>query len=119
MKKMLFESSADLEAGIVKSLEGSPLSLDEIQELEVLQVRDLMVDNDLDYLMAEKVLLHVQKEKQRMQNQKQLTRADEIKVTPRYSTRVKPINEKVASRIRQKRRIKRWIREALQKKVSR
>ena len=119
MKKRLHEAKeADIEAGIAKSLGGASLSLAEINELELLQTRDLMIDHGLDYLMAERVRVHVQKEQYRMQAQDQFTPIEGFEDTPRSLTRTYPITEHSSIR-RRRQRIKKMVREFLHKKDSR
>lgn len=73
MRRRLHEAKADLELAIVKSLDRAPLTLTELQELKDLNVRDLMSDHELDYVLAEKVKSHVQHEALRLQAQNQQT----------------------------------------------
>ena len=70
----------ELELAIVKALDKAPLTIAELQELGALGVRDLMVDHELDYLLAEKILNHVKHEMLRLQAQNQQTPYEEFEL---------------------------------------
>ena len=93
MKRRLHEAKADLELAIVKSLEKAPLTLTELQELQDLGERDLMVDHDLDYVLASRVLAHAKSENYRMRAQNQQTSIEGYKTNATSLTRSFPINE--------------------------
>lgn len=94
MRRRLREAKEDLELAIVKCLDGAPLTLTELQELESFTARDLMSDHDLDYLMAEKVTAHVQRESLRLQAQDQHTPIEDFESDFTSLTRSNPITQK-------------------------
>ena len=67
-------AKVDLESGIAKALSRAPLSLEELNELDGKGIPTLMVDHDLDRIMAEIVVNHVMVEKKRHIYQDQMTR---------------------------------------------
>lgn len=90
----LLESREDLELAVVKALNGAQLSVDEIDELRDLSVRNLMVDHDLDHLLASKVLQHVQSEDLRMNAQNLETPIEDYEGEGTSLTRSSPISER-------------------------
>ena len=90
----LLESQEDLELAVVKALNGADLSVDEIDELRGLNVRSLMVDHDLDHLMADKVLRHVQSEDLRMNAQNLESPIEDYEDEGTSLTRSTPISER-------------------------
>ena len=95
MKKMLSEARADLESGIAKSLGRGKLNQDELLELGKVTVAELITDHELDSVMAEKVMLHVQAENNRATYQDQYTTShlDDDFVKRGGYTRTHPIAE--------------------------
>ena len=67
-------AKVDLESGIAKSLCGAPLNVEEIMELKDKGIPTLIVEHELDSIMAEVVVNHVRKEAQRVIYQDQMTR---------------------------------------------
>ena len=78
MRKILTEAKADLESGIAKSLVNSPLTLEEVSELESLDDSTLIKEHGLDIAMAMVLKSHVESEKRRIENQHLMTR-DQLK----------------------------------------
>lgn len=91
MKRSLHES---LDLAVVRALNGSELTVKEIDELRVLTVRDLMCDHDLDYVMANKVLDHVSTENLRMNAQNQYTHIEDYEDEETSATRTSPMTER-------------------------
>lgn len=71
MARILSEARADLESGLAKALGGSRLDPVELNELEKLTVHDMVTEHGLDSLMAEKIVLHAQSERMRLNHQSQ------------------------------------------------
>ena len=117
MKRRLHEAKADLELAVVKSLSGSPLTFVELQELKTLTVRDLMVDHDLDYVLAEKVLTQCKHESLRLQAQNQQTPIDGFESDFTSLTHSSPISQK-PDRLSE-RKLRRIIREMMTEELSR
>lgn len=95
MRRILLEAKADLESGIAKSLGRGKLNQAELSELEKTTVAELMQDHNLDSIMAEKIMLHVQAEKLRLSYQDQYTASylDDEFVKKGGYTRTHPIAE--------------------------
>ena len=93
MRKPLFEGTEDLELSVIKALNGAELSVGEIDELRVLTVRDLMVEHDLDYLLANRILRHVQSENLRMNAQNLYTPIPDYEDDSTSLTRSYPMSE--------------------------
>ena len=103
MAKILTEALADLESGIAKSLGGGRLDQAELEELEKITIHEMMVDHGLDSLMAERILLHAQSERYRLEAQRQYTPTvvDDEFQSVRGLTRSHPISEnRLRARIR-------------------
>lgn len=98
-KRRLNESKEDLELAVVKSLDKAPLTLTEIQELEILTVRDLMSDHDLDYVLAGRVKSHVQNERLRLQAQDQQNPGKDFKSDFTSLTRSNPTAKKADTKL--------------------
>ena len=94
MRKRLHEAKADLELAVVKAIARKPLTLIETQELNDLSVRDLMSEHALDYVLAERVAKHVQKEILRFQSQNQMTAMKDVDFGFTSLTRSNPIPQK-------------------------
>ena len=116
MRRRLHEAKADLELAIVKSLDGAPLTLVELQELQDLGERDLMFDHDLDYILADRVLTHMKSENYRMRAQNLQTPIDGYESDATSLTRSFPINE---SRRLGKRQLTRLIRNMINEELRR
>ena len=67
-------AKVDLESGIAKALSRAPLTIEELSELDGKGIPTLIVDHDLDSIMAEIVVNHVVAEKKRHVYQDQMTR---------------------------------------------
>lgn len=93
MSKKLTESKEDVELSIIRALNGADLSVKEIDELRSLSTRELMVDYDLDHVLAEKVLNHVQSENLRMNAQNLQTRIEDYEDAETSVTRTSPVTE--------------------------
>ena len=89
----LLESQEDLELAVVKALNGELLTVTEIEELRALTVRGLMVDHDLDHVMADKVMSHVKSEDLRMNAQSLETPIEGYEDELTSATRTNPISE--------------------------
>ena len=63
----------DDELAIVKALCSNPLSMDEVEMIDELDVRDIMVEHGLDHLLADKVKNWAQSEYYRHRAQRQFT----------------------------------------------
>ena len=115
MRRRLQEAKADLELAIVKSLDRAPLNLTELQELEGVNVRDLMSDHDLDYVLAEKVKSHAKHEQLRLQAQSQQSSIDGVKSNLTSLTRSNPVSQRPTKLTEGKLRklIKRMVNEEL------
>ena len=72
-KRVLKEETSKIEVAISKALCGAPLFPSELNELSVLTTQDLISAHDLDYLLAEKVKVHVRSEYLRHRAQSQQT----------------------------------------------
>mgnify|MGYP001337556701 CR=1 FL=1 len=79
-------AKVDIESGIAKSLSRSPLTTEEVKELEGKGIPTLVVDHGLDGYMAEVVVNHVRYEKQRLVFQHQMTR-DQLKESIKSSVK--------------------------------
>jgi len=66
MKKL----NEEVELAVLKALEGASLSDEELQDLSDVTLGDLLADHGLDYVLADKVMSHVdyEIEKQKKQN---------------------------------------------------
>ena len=93
MSRLLLEAAEDLELAVIKALNGAELSVEEIDELRTLTVRDLMAEHDLDYLMADRVLRHVQAENLRMNAHNLSTPIPGYEDEETSMTRTFPMNE--------------------------
>ena len=109
MSKNLYEGKADLEVAIVKSLGGSSLTVSEVNDLSQLTVRDLMLEYDLDSLMAEQVKKHAMLQQNRQQAQNQYTPLTDFENSPRSLTRTWPITESRGKKISRLRRLVRKV----------
>ena len=89
----LLESQEAMELAVVKALNGELLTVEEIDELRDLTVRDLMVDHDLDHVLADKVLSHVKIEDLRMNAQNLETPIEDYEDDLTTATRTSPIAE--------------------------
>ena len=93
MSRKLLEAKEDLELSVIRALNGADLTVEEIDELRSLTTRELMVTCDLDHLMAEKVLNHVQSENLRMNAQNLQTRIEDYEDAETSMTRTSPVVE--------------------------
>lgn len=100
MRKKLFESKADIESGIAKSLSGARLDYSELIELESLSFSDLVKDHEVDSTTAKKILSHVGIERQRVEFQDQQTRDEDFKSLKKFNRRAYPFRESLKRRIR-------------------
>jgi len=116
MRRRLHEAKADIEVAIVKSLGGARLTLTELQELQDLTERDLMIDHDLDYILATRVRTHMKSENYRMRAQNLQTPIDGYESDATSLTRSFPINE---SKRLGKRQITRLIRNMINEELRR
>ena len=85
----------DNELTVVKALASSPLTLEEIEMINDLDIRDVMVEHGLDHVLAEKVKNWATSEYYRHRAQNQFTRLkddDPVKFD-RPLTRSHPIKE--------------------------
>ena len=120
MKRSLHEAKADLELAIVKSLERSPLNLVELTELQDMNTRDLMIDHDLDYVLADRVLTHAKFENYRMRAQNQQTPIEGYKTTATSLTRSWPTNQGLNETFRlNKQDLKKLIRRMISEELRR
>ena len=94
MKRRLYEAKVDLELAVIKALDRAPLTVIELQELLALNARDLMVDHDLDYVLAERVVEHAKHETLRLQAQNLQTRIDGVDFGFTSLTRTDPVPNK-------------------------
>ena len=92
MRKRLREA-VDLELAVVKALNGSNLSVDEIEAMRELTTRDLMFDYDLDYMLADRVRNYVHGQEYRANAQDQATPLEDYEPTGTSLTRSFPIDE--------------------------
>ena len=90
MSKRLHEA---LDLAVIRALNGSELTVKEIDELRDLTVRDLMIDHGLDHVMAGKVLDHVTSENLRMNAQNQYTPIEDYEDDDTSVTRTSPMTE--------------------------
>ncbi len=72
-RRILKESAATVEVAISKCLSKTKLMPSELSEVEALSMTDLMIDHDLDSVMAEIVVTHALSEKLRCNAQSQQT----------------------------------------------
>lgn len=93
MSKKLSEAKEDLELSVIRALNGAELTVEEIDELRSLTTRELMVDYDLDHVLAEKILNHVKSENLRMNAQNLQTRIEDYEDEETSATRTSPITE--------------------------
>ena len=94
-RRTLRESKATLEVAIAKCLSKGRLHPSELEEIATLTSEDLMTNHDLDYLLAEKVIVHVQTEIQRHSQQGLLTYQPDSRESYGSETRTHPIPESV------------------------
>ena len=115
MIRRLHEAKSDLELAVLKSLDRAPLTSIELQELSSMSVRDLMVDYDLDHVLAEKVASHVKYELLRLQAQNQQTPIDGFDSNFTSLTRSNPISQRSGNltEVRLRRVLRQLIREEL------
>ena len=93
MSSRLHEAKADLELAIIKALNSAQLTVDEINSLKNLSIRDLLVDHDLDHVLANRVLGHLRSEEYRMNAQNLETPIEDYSSTTTSLRRSWPINE--------------------------
>jgi len=72
-RRILKEAAATIEVAISKCLSQAKLYPSELQEIQALSMSDLIIDHDLDSVMAEIVVTHVLSEKLRLNAQSQQT----------------------------------------------
>lgn len=96
-RRILKEAAATLEVAIAKCLSQDKLHPSELDEISTLSTADLMIDHELDHLLAEKVITHVRTEKQRHAYQGQLTHKPDSRSSFGSFTRTHPIPEGKAS----------------------
>lgn len=102
--RVIKEETSTLDIAIAKALSQGQLLPSECEALEGMTMQELCADHGLDYVLAEKVLVHAMKEKSRLVYQSQQTW--ESNETEGSFTRTHPIPESVA-----RKRIKRIIKE--------
>ena len=93
MSSRLHEAKADLELAVIKALNSAQLTVDEINSLKNLSIRDLLVDHDLDHVLANRVLGHLRSEEYRMNAQNLETPIEDYSSTTTSLRRSWPINE--------------------------
>jgi hypothetical protein len=72
-KRILKEATSKLEVAIAKSLNQAPLLPSELEEIAVISTQELISDHGLDYLLAEKIKVHVKTEYYRQRAQSHMT----------------------------------------------
>jgi|6_EtaG_2_1085325.scaffolds.fasta_scaffold01887_8 hypothetical protein len=92
MRRKLNES-ADVELAIAKSLNQANLSVAEVEALHELSTRDLMVDYELDHVLANKVANHIKAQQYRQNAQNQYTPLADFSPSDTSLTRSFPISE--------------------------
>ena len=97
-RRILKESVATIEVAIAKCLSQGKLHPSELDEVSALTTEELMSEHELDYLLAEKVRVHVQSEMQRHAQQGLLTYKPESRESYGSMTRTHPIPEGVSSK---------------------
>ena len=96
MRKKLTED-VDLELAVIKALNNAPLVVAEVDALKQLSTRDLMVDHGLDYLLADKVVLHTKSEVLRTNAQDLEAPIEDYQFSSTSLTRSFPIDEPLVS----------------------
>jgi len=96
MRKKLTEA-VDLELAVIKALNNAPLVVAEVDALKQLSTRDLMVDHGLDYLLADKVVLHTKSEVLRTNAQDLEAPIEDYQFSSTSLTRSFPIDEPLVS----------------------
>ena len=81
MKKL----NEDVELAVLKALEGAALSEEELQDLSSITLGDLLSDHELDYVLADKVLSHVDCEIEKQKKQ-ELISVKEIQESTKRNT---------------------------------
>jgi hypothetical protein len=92
-KRILKEAASKLEVAIAKSLNQAPLFPSELEEIAVLTTQELISDHGLDYLLAEKVKVHVKSEYYRHRAQGQMTWQIDSRENKGGFTRTYPVTE--------------------------
>lgn len=103
-KRVIKEEKSVLDIAIAKALSQGQLLPSECEALNVMTMQELCADHGLDYVLAEKVIVHARKEKARLIYQSQQTWKENE--TEGSFTRTHPIPESVT-----RKRIKRIIKE--------
>jgi len=117
MANIISEARADLESGLAKALGGGKLTVAELNELENLTVAEMMTEHGIDSIMAEKVVLHAQSERYRMNHQRPYARSqfdDDFEAVGGYN-RTHPITETSRG---SKRRMRALVRKVLRESRS-
>lgn len=94
-RRILKEAASTLEVAIAKCLSRSKLHPSELDEISALTTEELMSEHELDYLLAEKVRVHVQTEVQRQANQSLMSYKPESRDAYGSMTRTHPIPESI------------------------
>jgi hypothetical protein len=92
MRKKLFEV-ADIDLAIAKSLTGANLSPEEVDSLYELTTRDLMIDHELDHVLAKQVVNHTKAQDYRLNAQNLYTPIEDYEPKSTSMTRTYPMNE--------------------------
>jgi hypothetical protein len=103
-KRVIKEETSTIDIAIATALSQGQLSPSECEALNSMTMQELCGEHGLDYVLAEKVLVHARKEKARLIYQSQQT-WDENETEGGF-TRTHPIPESVT-----RKRIKRIIKE--------
>ena len=92
-KRILKEAASKLEVAIAKSLNQAPLFPSELEEIAVVSTQELISDHGLDYLLAEKIKVHVKAEYYRHRAQAQMTWQIDARDQGGGFTRTYPVTE--------------------------
>lgn len=116
MRRRLDEQKVDVDIAIAKCLERARLSPTEAHALDELELVDLTSEHNLDYILADKVRMHVGSEMLRMQAQDKYSRVDDSDFDLTSLTRLMPIVQRPSGLTET--RLRRLIRKVIMRRKS-